>query len=65
MLFQDFFTLFFVLKYDSSSAAAEISGLGLKMIDRVCLKEMGIQSLGKQLSILSRVKDLIDKSKSI
>ena len=38
---------------------AEITGIALKMLDRTCLKDMGIKSLGKQLQILSRVKDLI------
>lgn len=38
---------------------ADISGVALKMLDRSCLKEMGITSLWKQLQILSHVKGLI------
>ena len=35
------------------------------MLDRTCLKEMGIKSLGKQLQILGRVKDLIGRQEEI
>ena len=37
---------------------AEISGKALPMIDRSCLKHIGITSIGKQLTILALIKQL-------
>lgn len=48
-----------VFHWTSFYTEAEISGIALKMVDRTCLKEMGVKSIGKQLQILSLLKDLL------
>lgn len=38
---------------------AEISGRALAMVDRQCLKDIGIAVIGKQLTILGCIKELL------
>lgn len=38
---------------------AEISGKALPMMDRSCLEDIGITSIGKQLTILGHIKQLL------
>ncbi|CAH3039189.1 unnamed protein product, partial [Porites lobata] len=38
-----------------------ISGKALPMMDRSCLKDIGITSIGKQLTILGHIKQLLGK----
>lgn len=41
--------------------ASEISGKTLSLVDRQCLKDIGIESIGKQLAVLACIKELLCK----
>ena len=40
---------------------SDISGKTLTLVDRQCLKDIGLGSIGKQLTILSCIKELLCK----